>query len=218
MKFDEYASSEPDGATEQPMSDDDIVDLVRTKNDTQEDEEREEEESCDESPTAIKNCSQFLAMLNQQKAFLKQNDMAMDIVEQLEAQIIANQASLCSTQKNIKDYFRVNNRVDNFKTVADATKNVSLVDSLDFGEDEDIDIQSVDTTVASVAVSALMRNKLTPGGTSTPKRQRPSTSTSSERPQKQYKLSQAIDKVMNMTSTTTCSSLDSDSESLFSQE
>ena len=138
--------------------------------------------------------------------------MAIDILEQLEAQIIANQASLCSTQKNIKDYFRV----DNFKTVADATKNVSLVDSLDFNE-EDIEIQSVDTTVASVAVSALMRNEITPGRTSTPKRQRPSMSTSSEQPQKRYKLSQAIDKVMNMTSTT-CTSLDSDSESLFSQD
>ena len=216
MEFDEYAASEPDGATEQPMSDEDIVDLVRTENDTQEDEEEEEEDSCDESPTAIKNCSQFLAMLDQQKAFLKRNDMAIDIVEQLEAQIIANQASLCSTQKNIKDYFRVNNRVDNFKTVADATKNVSLVDSLDFDE-EDIEIQSVDTTVASVAVSALMRNEITPGRTSTPKRQRPSMSTSSEQPQKRYKLSQAIDKVMNMTSTT-CTSLDSDSESLFSQD
>ena len=216
VEFDEYAASEPDGATEQPMSDEDIVDLVRTENDTQEDEEEEEEDSCDESPTAIKNCSQFLAMLDQQKAFLKRNDMAIDIVEQLEAQIIANQASLCSTQKNIKDYFRVNNRVDNFKTVADATKNVSLVDSLDFDE-EDIEIQSVDTTVASVAVSALMRNEITPGRTSTPKRQRPSMSTSSEQPQKRYKLSQAIDKVMNMTSTT-CTSLDSDSESLFSQD
>ena len=216
MEFDEYAASEPDGATEQPMSDEDIVDLVRTENDTQEDEEEEEEDSCDESPTAIKNCSQFLAMLDQQKAFLKRNGMAIDIVEQLEAQITANQASLCSTQKNIKDYFRVNNRVDNFKTVADATKNVSLVDSLDFDE-EDIDIQSVDTTVASVAVSALMRNEITPGRTSTPKRQRPSMSTSSEQPQKRYKLSQAIDKVMNMTSTT-CTSLDSDSESLFSQD
>ena len=216
MEFDEYAASEPDGATEQPMSDEDIVDLVRTENDTQEDEEEEEEDSCNESPTAIKNCSQFLAMLDQQKAFLKRNGMAIDIVEQLEAQITANQASLCSTQKNIKDYFRVNNRVDNFKTVADATKNVSLVDSLDFDE-EDIDIQSVDTTVASVAVSALMRNEITPGRMSTPKRQRPSMSTSSEQPQKRYKLSQAIDKVMNMTSTT-CTSLDSDSESLFSQD
>ena len=60
----------------------------------------------------------------QLKAFLKQNDMAIDIVEQLEAQIIGNQALLSSTQKNIKDYFPVNN----FKIVADATKNVSIVD------------------------------------------------------------------------------------------
>ena len=52
MEFDEYAVSEPDDATEQPMSDQDIVDLVRTENDPQ------EEESVDEqapSATAIKN-------------------------------------------------------------------------------------------------------------------------------------------------------------------
>ena len=205
MEFDEYAANEPDGATEQPMSDQDIVDLVRTENDPQ--EEAEEEESVGEqapSATAIKNSSEFLAMLDQQKAFLKQNDMAIDIVEQLEAQIVGNQASLCSSQKNIKDYFRI----DKYKTVADATKDVSLVDSLDLGDD-DIDLQSIDTTVASVAASALMRNELTPGGTSTPKHQRlsprptlglkrplPSTST---QPPKRLKLNQAIEKVMNMT-------------------
>ena len=138
--------SEPEGATEQPMSDQDIVDLVCTENDPQ---EEEEEESVDEQApiaTAIKNSSEFLAMLDQQKAFLKRNDMAIDIVEQLEAQIIGNQASLCSSQKNIRDYFRI----DKYKTVADATKDVSLVDSLDLGDD-DIDLQLIDTTVASVA-------------------------------------------------------------------
>ena len=112
--------------------------------------------------------------------------MAIHIVEQLEAQIIGNHALLCSSQKNIKDYFRV----DNFKTMADATKDVSLVDSLDLGDD-DIDLQSIDTTVASVAVSALM--KLTPGGSSTPKQPRPSTSTQSQ-PKKKFKLNQAIQK------------------------
>ena len=167
VEFDEYAASEPDGATEQPMSDQDIVDLVRTENDPQEEEESVDEQA--PSATAIKNSSEFLAMLDQQKAFLKRNDMAIDIVEQLEAQIIGNQASLCSSQKNIKDYFRI----DKYKTVADATKDVSLVDSLDLGDD-DIDLQSIDTTVASVAASALMRNELTPGGISTPKRPRPS--------------------------------------------
>ena len=201
------------------MSDQDIVDLVRTENDTQEEEEEEDNSSDEQSTcaTAIKNSAQFLAMLDQQKAFLKRNDMAIDIVEQLEEQIIGNQTSLCSMQKNMKDYFRV----DNFKTVADATKNVSIVDSLDF-DDDGIDIQLINTTVASVAVTALMRNEITPGCTSTPKRQHPSmnTPTSSQQPKKKYKLSQAINKVMNMTSTTcnTTTSLDSDSESLFSQD
>ena len=54
VEFDEYAANEPDGATEQPMSDQDIVDLVRTENDPQ--EEEEEEESVDgqaASATAI---------------------------------------------------------------------------------------------------------------------------------------------------------------------
>ena len=227
VEFDEYAASEPDGATEQPMSDQDIVDLVRTENDPQEEEE-EEEDSVDEqapSATAIKNSSEFLAMLDQQKAFLKRNDMAIDIVEQLEAQIIGNQASLCSSQKNIRDYFRI----DKYKTVADATKDVSLVDSLDLGDD-DIDLQSIDTTVASVAASALLRNELSPGGTSTPKRPRPSTRptlglkrplpSTSTQPPKRLKLNQAIEKVMNMTGTScdTTTSIDSDSESIFSQD
>ena len=59
------------------MSDQEIVHLVRTENDTQEEEEEEEEEEDDSSDeqstcaTAIKNSAQFLAMLDQQKAFLK---------------------------------------------------------------------------------------------------------------------------------------------------
>ena len=113
--------------------------------------------------------------------------------------------------------------------MADATKDVSLVDSLDFGDD-DINLQSIDTTVASVAASVLMRNELTPGGTSTPKRphpsprptlglKRPLPSTRTQ-PPKRLKLNQAIEKVMNMTGTTgdTTTSIDSDSESIFSQD
>ena len=73
VEFDEYAASEPDSATEQPMSDQDIVDLVRTENDIQEEDEDEDDSSDEQSTcaTAIKNCAQFLAMLDQQKAFLK---------------------------------------------------------------------------------------------------------------------------------------------------
>ena len=138
--------------------------------------------------------------------------MTIDIVEQLEAQIIGNQASLCSSQKNIKD----------------ATRDFSIVDSLDL-DDDSIDVESIDTTVASVAVSALMRNELTHGGTSTPKRPRPSPRptlglkrplpSTSTQPPKGLKLNQAIEKVMNMTGTTCdTTSIDSDSESLFSQD
>ena len=73
VEFDEYAASELDGATEQPMSDQEIVHLVRTENDTQEDDEDEDDSSDEQSTgaTAIKNSAQFLAMLDQQKAFLK---------------------------------------------------------------------------------------------------------------------------------------------------
>ena len=48
VEFDEYAASEPDGATEQPMSDQDIVDLVRTENDPQEEEVLKEEAKLEE--------------------------------------------------------------------------------------------------------------------------------------------------------------------------
>ena len=50
-----------------------------------------------------------------------------------------------------------------FKTVADATKDVSLVDSLDM---DDLELESIDTTIASVAASALMKE--TPTCFSTP--------------------------------------------------
>ena len=51
-----------------------------------------------------------------------------------------------------------------FKTVEDATRDVSLVDSLDM---DDMDLESINTTIASVAVSALMKE--TPTWFSTPK-------------------------------------------------
>ena len=58
-----------------------------------------------------------------------------------------------------------------FKTVADVTKDVSLVDSLDM---DDLGLQSIDITLASVAASALMKE--TPTCSSTPKHPRPPTS------------------------------------------
>ena len=105
--------------------------------------------------------------------------MPTDIVEQLETQVVAMQVSLCSKQKQMQDYFKSTPRVPtpskepravtpikdvSFKTVADATKDVSLVDSLDM---DDLELESIDTTIASVAASALMKE--TPTHFSTPK-------------------------------------------------
>ena len=116
-------------------------------------------------------------MIDQQKAFLKWNEMPTEIVEQLEAQVVALQFSLCNKQKQMQDYFQSSPRAPTpskesractptkearaptpikdvlFKTVADVTKDVSLVDSLDI---DDMELESIDTTIASVAASALM--------------------------------------------------------------
>ena len=101
--------------------------------------------------------------------------MPTDIVEQLEAQVVAMQVSLCSKQKQMQDYFQSSPRVPtpskepraptqikdvSFKTVADATKDVSLVDSLDM---DDLELESIDTTIASVAASALMKECIPSG-------------------------------------------------------
>ena len=83
MQFDEFVASEPEAATAQPMSDQDIVHLVLTENDVQEESDDESEEEIP-SASAIKTSIEFLAMIDQQKAFLKQNQMPTDIVEQLE--------------------------------------------------------------------------------------------------------------------------------------
>ena len=105
--------------------------------------------------------------------------MPTDIVEQLETQVVAMQLSLCSKQKQMQDYFQSTPRAPtpskelraatpikdvSFKTVADATKDVSLVDSLDIN---DLELESIDTTIASVAASVLMKE--TPPRFSTPK-------------------------------------------------
>ena len=177
--------------------------------------------------------------------------MPTDIVEQLETQVFAMQVSLCSKQKQMQDYFKSTPRSPtpskepraatpikdvSFKTVADATKDVSLVDSLDI---DDLELESIDTTIASVAASALMKE--TPPWFSTSKCPHPPTSepqpstsmtTASQPPPeklklglshplpKTFKLHHVVDKVMNMSSGTSsvCTSLDSDLESLSSQE
>ena len=251
VQFDEFAASEPEAGTAQPMSDQDIVNIVLTENDVQEESDDELEEEIP-SASAIKTSVEFLAMIDQQKAFLKQNQMPTDIVKQLEAQVVAMQVLLCSKQKQMQDYFQSSPRVPtpskepraptpikdvSFKMVADATKDVSLVDSLDM---DDLELESIDTTIASVAASALMKE--TPTLFSTPKQPRPPTSepqpsasmtTASQPPppkklklglscpiRKTFKLHHVVDKVMNISSSSSseCTSSDSDAESLSSQE
>ena len=259
VQFDEFAANEPEAGTAQPMSDQDIVNIVLTENDAQEESDDESEEEIP-SASAIKTSVEFLAMIDQQKAFLKRNEMPTEIVEQLEAQVVAMQFSLCSKQKQMQDYFQSSPRAPtpskeprartpakearaptpikdvSFKTVADVTKDVSLVDSLDM---DDMELESIDTTIASVATSALMKE--TPTRFSTPKRSRPhasetqpstSITTASQPPPKKlklglsrpvpktFKLHHVVDKVMNMSSgsSSVCTSFDSDTESLSSHE
>ena len=161
------------------------------------------------------------------------------------------QFSLCSKQKQMQDYFKSTPRAPtptkearaptpikdvSFKTVAAVTRDVSLIDLLDM---DDMELESINTSVASVAVSALMKE--IPTRFSTPKyshppttEPRPSTSmaTESQPPPKKlklglshplpktFKLHQVVDKVTNMSSASSsvCPSSDSDLESLSSQE
>ena len=71
VQFDEFAASEPEASTAQPMSDQDIVNLVLTENDVQEEESDDESEEDIPFASAIKTSVEFLAMIDQQKAFLK---------------------------------------------------------------------------------------------------------------------------------------------------
>ena len=250
VQFNEFVASEPEAPTAQPMFDQDIVNLVHTKNDAQDESDDESEEEMP-SASAIKTSVNFWAMIDQQKAFLKQNQMPTDIVEQLETQVFALQVSLCSKQKQLQDYFKSTPRAPtptkearaptpikdvSFRMVADVIKGISLVDSLDM---DDMEVESIDTTIASVAVSALMKE--TPTCFSTPKcpcpptsEPQPSTSmaTASQPPPnkcklglscplpKTFKVHQVVDKVMNISSDSSivCTSSDSDLELLSSQE
>ena len=65
-----FAASEPEAATAQPVSDQDIVNIVLTENDAQDESDDESEEEIP-STSAIKTSVEFLAMIDQQKAFLK---------------------------------------------------------------------------------------------------------------------------------------------------
>ena len=172
VDFDEYATSDPQAPTAEPMTDEDIVQLVLTENDPQEIDSDDEEGEIPSGST-IKNSTEFLAIIDQQKAYLKRNGMSTEFVEQLETQIVGVQISLCSKQKQLHEYF------NSPSTRADIS-HISLSGTMDI--DDLGDVESVNTTIASVAVSQLM--KANPP-CSTPRRTKPTNTigTSTESPE-----------------------------------
>ena len=199
MQFDEFVVMEPEAATTQIMMDEEIVDLVRTENDAQEQESEDKEE---EMPPvkSIKNASEFLAIIDQQRAFLKRNGLPVKLVEQLEKLLVDKQVSLCSKQKEVTHYFKLFSQSlkpkDRFKSLSDVSADITIVDSLSESALE-MELDSINTTITSGVMNALM-SAVTPGRTSTPKRNRPDTVDPSTTNKKKLKLSGAAvrDKVM----------------------
>ena len=70
VQFDDFAASEPKAPTTQPMMDEKIINLVHTENDALQEESEDEE---DETPPGkmIKSTNEFLAIVDQQRAFMK---------------------------------------------------------------------------------------------------------------------------------------------------
>ena len=73
----------------------------------------------DETPHAklIKTTNEFLAIIDQQKAFMKRSKVPVELVEQLETLIVGNQISLCSKEKEVTDYFKSFSQSPNPKDV-----------------------------------------------------------------------------------------------------
>ena len=199
MQFDEFVAMEPEAVTTQMMMDEEIVDLVRTENDAQEQESEDEDK---ETPPvqSIKNASEFLAIIDQQRTFLKRNGLPVELVEQLEKLLVDKQVSLCSKQKEVTHYFKSFSQSlkpkDRFKSLSDVSADITIVDSLSESALE-MELDSINTTIASGAMNALM-SAVTPGRTSTPKRNRPEMVDPSTTKKKKLKLSGAAvrDKVM----------------------
>ena len=105
VQFDDFVASEPEPFTIQPMTDEEIFNLIHTENDAPQEESEDEE---DETLPArlIKSTNEFLAIVNQQRAFMKRNNLPVKLVEQLETLIVGNQISLCNKQKEVTDYFK----------------------------------------------------------------------------------------------------------------
>ena len=130
VQFDDFAAREPEAPTTQPMIVEEIINLIHTENDAS------QEESEDEAPHAkmIQSTSKFLAIINQQRAFMKRNNFPVKLVEQLETLIVGNQIALCNKQKEVTNYFKSFSQIpkpkDVYKMVADVSRDITVVDLL----------------------------------------------------------------------------------------
>ena len=176
LRFDEFVANKPVAPTTQPMMDEEIVHLVHTENDAPQHESDDEE---DEEPPAkhIRSTNEFLAIIDQQKAFLRRNDLPLDAVEQLVMLFVGKQISLCHKQREVTDYFKSSpqtpNRKEVYKTVADVSHDLTLVGSLDDTSLEMDTLDSINTTIISDAMNALLDIIIMLGRTSTPIRNKP---------------------------------------------
>ena len=105
VQFDDFAASEPEAPTTQPMMDEEIINFVCTKNFAPQ-EESDDEEGETLPAKSIKSTNEFLAINDQQKAFMKRNKLPFELVKQLETLIIGNQIALCNKQKEVTNYFK----------------------------------------------------------------------------------------------------------------
>ena len=183
VQFEEFAASEPEVPTTQPMADE-IINLVRTENDVPQEESDDQEE---ENPPAklIKSTNEFLAIIGQQKAFMKRNKLPVELVKQLETLVV-------EVTNYFKSFSQSPNPKDVYKTVADVLRDITIVDSLTDStlEIDSIKFESINTTIASGAMNALLRNEVTPKHKPdrTPKCNKPE---STNPPKKKLKLSGA---------------------------
>ena len=155
-----------------------IINLIHTENDAPQKESEDEE---DETPHAklIKSTNEFLAIIHQQRAFMKRNNLPIELIEQLETLIIGNQIALWNKQKEVTNYFKSFSQSpkpnDVYKTVADVSRDITIVDLLldSTLEMDSMNLESINTMIALGAMNALLRNEVTPWRKSTPKCRKP---------------------------------------------
>ena len=195
-------------------------------------EESDDEEDKIPPTKLIKSTNEVLAIIDQQKTFMKRNKLPVELVKQLETLIVGNHISLCSKQKEVTDYFKSFsqslNPKDVYKKVGDVLRDITIIDSLTDStlEMDSIKFESINTMIASGAMNALLRNELTTGRTSTPKRKPEGTPKhnnpeSTNPPKKKLRLNgvAARDKLMAMKDSDVSSpDTESDSQSLTSSQ